>query len=83
MISFQANLIRARQREGGGGKGWVGCGGLQAAVETRFIKFSSKLMRQFDVGGYYYSETVRCDGAAFTGVVGGGLGVGWGGGVGG
>lgn len=41
-------------------------GGKQAAVETRFIKFSSKLMRQFDVAGYYYSETVRRDGAAFT-----------------
>lgn len=23
-------------------------------------------MRQFDVAGYYYSETVRRDGAAFT-----------------
>lgn len=41
-------------------------GKKQAVVETRFIKFSSKLMRQFDVAGYYYSETVRRDGAAFT-----------------
>lgn len=41
-------------------------GEKQAAVETCFIKFSSKLMRQFDVAGNYYSETVRCDGNVFA-----------------
>lgn len=32
----------------------------------KLIKFSSKLMRQFDVVGKYYSQTVRCDGNVFT-----------------
>lgn len=53
MIFFQATSSKSN----GGEK--------QAAVETHFIKFSSKLMRQFDVAGNYYSETVRCDGNVF------------------
>lgn len=55
---FLPGQTHPRAARGGGWEWGV------ATVENRFMKFSSKLMRQFDVAGYYYSETVRRDGAA-------------------